>query len=238
MFIKEWDRFWRLVATWWYRIQKRNNWKTEWFYEFICDCWEIVWKRASDVKRWKTNSCWCLRKDNTSEMFTKHWCCKWYTQNKLYRAYQWIKDRCTNKKNEYYEVYWWRGIKCVRGSFEQFKEDMENSLEEHLKKYWEKNTTIDRIDVDWDYCKENCRWATYKQQANNTRRNRNELREWQKMSIRSIYDVANPVVNYTTFQSRYYKLKWPLKDCLYRLPWTKTYDVLNNKYINYVRMDV
>ncbi len=61
---------------------------------------------------------------------------------------------------------------------------MLNSYEEHVLLHGEKDTTIDRIDNDGDYCKENCRWATQKTQQNNRRNNRFVISEGAKIPIK------------------------------------------------------
>ena len=89
--------------------------------------------------------------------------------NRIYRIYWWAKVRCQNKNSAGYKHYGWRGIKFMRDTFEDFYRDMWASYEDHVRLYWEDDTTIDRIDVDGNYCKENCRWATHKEQMSNTR---------------------------------------------------------------------
>ena len=78
-------------------------------------------------------------------------------------VYRGMINRCTNPKADNYHNYGGRGITvCQRWltSFESFYEDMGDRPQ---------NTSIDRIDNDGPYCKENCEWATAEQQRNNQR---------------------------------------------------------------------
>ena len=91
---------------------------------------------------------------------------------KFCKVWYGINDRCNNEENKSYYRYGGRGIKNKWVSFEQFRKDMWESFIKHISINGIKNTSLDRTDNDGNYCKENCKWATYKQQARNTKRNR------------------------------------------------------------------
>lgn len=67
---------------------------------------------------------------------------------------------------------------------------MYNSYQNHVELYWEKNTSLDRINQNWNYNKDNCRRATVKEQANNTRRNVYYNYKWNKYTLRQLSDLS------------------------------------------------
>jgi len=89
------------------------------------------------------------------------------SQTKLYRTFLGIRVRCSNPNFKYYGRYGGRGIKCLWKSFEDFRDDMMESYSQHIFEFGKENTTIERVDNDGHYCKENCKWATKAQQAEN-----------------------------------------------------------------------
>ena len=127
-----------------------------------------------------------------------HWLWTW--KNRFSRIYQWIKRRCENKNEKSYPRYWWRWIKIEWNSIKDFYDDMYESYKEHCEKYWEKNTTIDRINTNWNYSKENCRRATYKEQNNNRSDNSFVEVDWIKYGVQEFADKFS--INYWTAKYR------------------------------------
>lgn len=132
-----------------------------------CDCGKIKNIRKSRVTCGEQISCGCMHglgnlkhdKSNT----------------RVYNTWKAMKRRCNNKKDSCYYLYGGRGITvCDRwnNSFKSFYDDMGEPP---------KNYSIDRIDNEKGYYKENCRWASASTQSKNQR-----LRKDSKTGVKGV----------------------------------------------------
>lgn len=120
-----------------------------------CECGNQSTPLVASMKKGLSQSCGCLHRERR----TKHGMHK----DRVYRVWTSMRARCRNPNDSSFHNYGGRGIKvCERWdkSFSNFVADMGTRP---------RGFDIDRIDNDKDYCPENCRWISRRQNLLNTR---------------------------------------------------------------------
>lgn len=128
------------------------------------------------------------QKENSRKNFTPEKDRARYIRNprrRLQIIYRGINNRCNSPKDNHYKRYGARWIRNEWENFEQFYNDMKDGYINHYVHHLDKrrNTQIDRIDNNWNYCKDNCRRVTAKENVRNSSRNFNPLtKQWPSYS--------------------------------------------------------
>lgn len=172
-------------------------------YLCMCDCGNQIYVPVSNLNSGNTKSCGCLSKEVTSERNYKHG----HYGERIYNIWSKMLSRCEKKYETSYLRYGGKGITVC----EEWK-DFTNFYNWAINNGYSDDLTIDRIDNRKNYCPENCRWASYKQQARNQTSNviveyngeSKTLSEWAELFS----------LPYKTVHLRYRRYNWDISKTL------------------------
>ena len=182
------------------RLENESGGITKW--KCLCDCGNYTIVRGRNLKSGAVKSCGCLRK--TKKPTLRHNMSK----TRLYREWASIKRRCYTVTDNNYKNYGKRGI----GMCDEWKNSFESFMEWALQNGYSDDLTIERINVNGDYCPENCLFIPHNQQASNRRSSYSITYENKTQNLTEWCKELN--LPYMLIHNRIYKLGWTFEKAI------------------------
>lgn len=131
-----------------------------------CDCGNTKIVKSNWITSGRMLSCGCREFELRSKSHSTHA----KSKDRLYSVFYNMKGRCYNPNNKAYENYGGRGIKIC----DEWLNDFMEFYNWAISTGYDHNApsgqyTIERIDVNGDYCPDNCCWVSISEQQKNKR---------------------------------------------------------------------
>lgn len=191
-----------------------KQWRHFWLCR--CDCGtERIYETSQLNRIGRINgSCGCEHKKIMSEMMRKKKTTHGCTKTRLYAVWSSMKNRCLLKSCKEYPLYGGRGITICdewASDFQAFQKwALQNGYDKDAKRG---KCTLDRIDVNGNYCPENCRWVDQKTQSLNRRDTIYLECNGKKKTIPEWSEISG--IPQKTIRDRL-KYGWPIEDVIFK----------------------
>ena len=140
------------------------------YYKCACECGCVTVAEAGNLRKGKTASCGCLRRELGVQKHTTH---GYADKERLYGIWIGIKQRCNNRNYHIYKWYGGKGVKMCEewNDYAAFRSwaYSHGYAEPQEGQTKGDRLSIDRIDPNKDYCPENCRWITLRENVSHMR---------------------------------------------------------------------
>lgn len=179
-----------------------------WNWIVRCDCGALKSVNPYRVLNGNTKSCGCYKAEHTVEFNRREKAKHNGRRTRLYTIWHGMKQRCYCETCHDYKNYGERGIVIC----DEWKNDFSAFRDWALQNGYSEKLSIDRIDVNGNYCPENCRWVDCQTQNRNRTTNAAVLYRGKEYTYADLADMSG--IRYGTLYARICHRGWSVEKAM------------------------